>query len=138
MTRKPRMHGHIVNVSSGQVFFKLPTWGAYTASKAALAAASEAMHHELKRSDICVTTVYPFMVNTGFYDEVKEQEGSWGSKMAMKLLPYYSYSPKTVAKQIFKAIEGHKRVEMCSLLNYIAKYAPMGLVHNIAARLLMK
>ena len=131
-------HGHIVNVCSGQVFFQLPTWGEYAASKAALAVASETMHHELKRHDIHVTTVHPFMVNTGFYDEIKKQEGSWGAKMAMKLLPYYSYKPKTVAKKIMKAIEKNKRVEMCSVVNYLPSILPMGLVRKIAAKFLLE
>lgn len=119
---KNKMHGHIVNVSSGQVFFKLPTWGAYTASKAALAAASDAMHYELAPHNICVTTVYPFMVNTGFYDEIKKQDNTLGGHLAMKLLPWYSYSPRTVSNQILRAIQKHQREVMCSPANYVGKY----------------
>jgi NAD(P)-dependent dehydrogenase (short-subunit alcohol dehydrogenase family) len=39
--------GQIVNMSTGQVFFPVPTWGAYAASKAALATYSECLTWEL-------------------------------------------------------------------------------------------
>lgn len=120
--KEANLHGHIVNVSSGQVFFKLPTWGAYTATKSALAAASEAMHHELKPYNICVTTVYPFMVNTGFYDDIKNQQNTLGGRLAMKLLPWYSYSPRTVSNQILRGVRKHKREVMCSPVNHIGRY----------------
>lgn len=114
-----RKSGHIVNVCSGQVFFNLPSWGAYTASKAALASYSEVLYHELKPHNINVTTVYPFMVNTGFYKDVKSK--TIGSKLSMRLLPLYSMKPDRVAKIIFQAIERNKRREMVSYLNNIGR-----------------
>ena len=58
--------GCIVNVSSGQAFFRMPTWGAYACVKLALGAFSEILGHELRKFGVGVTTVYPFMVDTGF------------------------------------------------------------------------
>ncbi|MDC0230847.1 SDR family NAD(P)-dependent oxidoreductase [Aureispira] len=116
---KERGKGHIVNVSSGQAFFQMPTWGAYTATKLAVAAMSNILHYELSQYNIKVTTVYPYMVNTGFYNDV---EGiSMGSKLSMKFLPLYSQKPETVAKIIFKAVEKGKRIEMVNVLNNVAK-----------------
>ena len=123
---KARRQGHIVNVSSGQVFFRLPTWGAYTAIKAALSAFSEILHFELKKYDIDVTTVYPFMVDTGFYDGI-EGETLMG-KLSMKLVPLYSMKPESVGKIVFKAIKKKHRVEKVSLLNdlgYYAQFVPL-------------
>ena len=116
---KQQEQGHIINVSSGQAFFKLPTWGAYAGIKMAIGAISEILHYELKTYNINVTTVYPYMVHTGFYKDVETQ--SLGSKLSMKLLPLYSQKPATVAKIIVKAIHKKKRIEMVNPLNHLAK-----------------
>ncbi|MBN1947503.1 MAG: SDR family oxidoreductase [Bradymonadales bacterium] len=112
--------GHIVNVSSGQAFFRLPTWGAYATSKAALASFSEVLYWELRNHGIKVTTVYPFMVNTGFYRNVDAE--SLGTRIAMKLLPFYSDSPQRVARIIYKAVVKGKRVEMVNPINDVGFY----------------
>lgn len=112
-----RQSGQITNVSSGQAFFRMPTWGAYSAVKLCVACFSEVLYYELFEYGIRVTTVYPYMVNTGFYDDVQGE--SFGTKMAMKLLPYYSQTPEKVGKIIFKAVKKKKRVEMVSLMNRI-------------------
>jgi len=115
--------GHIVNVSSGQAFFRLPTWGAYAAIKLAIGAISEILHFEVKKHGIRVTTVYPFMVNTGFYNDVKGE--TFGARMSMKLLPFYSMTPEKVGKIIFKAVRKHEKVEMVSILNEVGYYSRM-------------
>jgi NAD(P)-dependent dehydrogenase (short-subunit alcohol dehydrogenase family) len=112
-----RREGHIVNVSSGQAFFRLPTWGAYASIKLALGAFSELLSVELRKYDIHVTTVYPFMVNTGFYGDIKGE--TFMAKLSMRLVPYYSMSPQSVGRIIFKAIEKQKKVEMVSVFNGI-------------------
>ncbi len=112
--------GQIANVSSGQAFFRLPTWGPYAVIKLALGAASEIMHYELKKFDIDVTTVYPFMVNTPFYNEIEGD--TFGAKLSMKLLPFYSMSPEKVGRIIFKAIKKRKAVEMVSVFNDVGYY----------------
>ncbi|MBF0118271.1 MAG: SDR family NAD(P)-dependent oxidoreductase [Desulfobacterales bacterium] len=113
--------GHIVNISSGQAFFRLPTWGPYAIIKLAIGAFSELLRIELKKFNIKVTTVYPFMVNTGFYNNIPGE--TWGSKLSMKLVPYYSMTPEKVANIIFKAVKSQKGVEMVSFLNDIAFYS---------------
>ena len=117
MTRKS---GHIVTVSSGQAFFRLPTWGPYATIKLALGAFSEILRYEVRKFGIKVTTVYPFMVNTPFYSDIEGE--TWSQKLSMKLVPYYSMSPERVARIIFKAIKKRKSIEMVSPLNDIAKY----------------
>ncbi|MFC1852681.1 SDR family NAD(P)-dependent oxidoreductase [candidate division CSSED10-310 bacterium] len=109
--------GHIVNVSSGQAFFRLPTWGVYATIKLALGGFSEMLHFEVKKFGINVTTVYPFMVNTPFYQGIEGD--TYFGKLSMKLVPYYSNSPQTVARKIFKAVERDERVEMINLINNV-------------------
>ncbi len=115
-----RGKGQIVNVSSGQAFFRLPTWGAYAAIKAALAVLSEVLYYEVKKFGINVTTVYPYMVNTGFYDRIETK--TWAGRMSMKLLPYYSDKPDKVGRLIFQAVKKKKQVEMINPINDIAFY----------------
>ncbi|MBI9075045.1 MAG: SDR family NAD(P)-dependent oxidoreductase [Desulfatibacillum sp.] len=126
-------NGHIVNVSSGQAFFRLPTWGPYATIKLALGGFSELLRVEAKKFGIKVTTVYPFMVNTGFYKEIDGE--TFGTKLSMKLLPFYSMSPDKVAKIIFKAVKKEKSVEMVSMVNdlgYITRLLPP--VSNLVSR----
>jgi NAD(P)-dependent dehydrogenase (short-subunit alcohol dehydrogenase family) len=118
---KQRRSGHIVNVSSGQAFFRLPTWGAYATAKLALGGFSELLHYELARDGIHVTTVYPYMVNTGFYDEVTT--ATLAARLSMRLLPYYSDTPEKVGRLIFQAVLKKKKVEMVSLLNDFGFYS---------------
>jgi NAD(P)-dependent dehydrogenase (short-subunit alcohol dehydrogenase family) len=112
-----KSNGHIVNVSSGQAFFRLPGWGAYSATKVALSAVSELLAFELSKYNIKVTTVYPFMVDTPFYKNVTGD--TFVSKMAMKLIPYYSNTPEYVANKIFEAVQDYKRVEYVNPINYL-------------------
>ncbi|MFP4475028.1 MAG: SDR family NAD(P)-dependent oxidoreductase [Desulfatibacillaceae bacterium] len=113
--------GHIVNVSSGQAFYRVPTWGPYATIKCALGAFSELLALELKKFDVKVTTVYPYMVSTGFYKEVKGE--TLGTRLSMKLLPFYSQSPRKVARIIHKAIRKQKSVEMVSLINNLGYFS---------------
>jgi NAD(P)-dependent dehydrogenase (short-subunit alcohol dehydrogenase family) len=118
---KQRRSGHIVNVSSGQAFFRLPTWGAYATAKLALGGFSEILHYELSRDGIQVTTVYPYMVNTGFYDEVAAT--TLAARVSMRLLPYYSDTPEKVGRLIFQAVLKKKKIEMVSLFNDFGYYS---------------
>ncbi|MEW6444393.1 MAG: SDR family oxidoreductase [bacterium] len=130
---KEKRSGHIVNVSSGQAFFRLPTWGAYASVKTALGAFSEILHFELRRYDIRVTTVYPFLVNTRFYRDIHGR--TWGSRMAMRLIPYYSMSPQKAARIICRAVRKDAKVEKVSFLNDLGFYAQVvPLAGDILAR----
>ena len=133
--------GHIVNVSSGQAFFRLPTWGPYAIIKLALGSMSELLRIELSKFNLKVTTVYPFMVNTGFYGDIEGE--TIGTKLSMKLLPYYSMKPEKVANIIFNAVKKEKPLEMVSIINDIGaisrSIAPVSnLISNISLRFLGK
>ncbi len=138
---KEKQAGHIVNVATGQVFYRLPTWGAYTVTKTALATFTDILRAEVDKEHIKVTTVYPYMVNTGFYKDVQGE--TLAGKLSMVLLPFYSQSPETVAKIIFNAIIQDKPVEMVSPLNYFGKFMRLvtpanNLIDKISSRSLSK
>ncbi len=116
---KQKRSGHIVNISSGQAFFRLPTWGAYASAKAALAVFSEVLHFELSRYNIRVTTVYPFLVNTRFYENIRAETPR--GRFALSLIPYCSMSPERAARIIFKAVSRGARVEYVSRLNDLGR-----------------
>jgi len=116
---KQKRSGHIVNVSSGQAFFRLPTWGAYAAVKAALGVFSEVLSFELRKHHIRVTTVYPFLVNTPFYENI--QAATRRGRFALSLIPYCSMSPERAARIIFKAVSRGTRVEYVSRLNDLGR-----------------
>lgn len=130
---KERRGGHFVNISSGQAFFRLPTWGAYAITKLALGVFSEILHFELRKYDIDVTTVYPFMTRTGFYEDIDGD--TWLARLSMRLQPFYSMSPERVAKIIYRAVKRRDRVEMVSVANDLAHYAQFfPLVPDLIAR----
>ena len=58
--------GTIINVSSGTALMHLPNMGAYSSMKGALADISLTAREELKKSNIIVCVVYPFITQTDF------------------------------------------------------------------------
>jgi NAD(P)-dependent dehydrogenase (short-subunit alcohol dehydrogenase family) len=113
---KARRRGHVVNISSGQAFLRLPTWGAFAAIKAALSVFSDTLYYELRSRGVQVTTVYPHMVNTGFYEPAEDGDSAV-HKWSMRLLPYYSDRPETVARVVLRAVQRGQREERTHLIN---------------------
>ncbi len=129
-----RGEGHIVNVSTGQAFFRMPTWGAYAAVKAGMAAFSEISHFELRKHGVHVTTVYPFMALTGFYEEIEGE--SWGARLSMRLLPLYSQTPDKVGRILVRAVRRRKRSELVHVLNDVGYYLHLApRAHGLVCRL---
>ncbi|HEY5526534.1 MAG TPA: SDR family oxidoreductase [Candidatus Anoxymicrobiaceae bacterium] len=119
--------GQIVNMSTGQVFFPVPTWGAYAASKAALATYSECLTWELSLFKIKVTTVFPGLISTPFYKDVR------ASTMAQKAVLWYinalGSTPNVMARKIVKGIKHRRRRVIQSFINfmdyYVKRVSPM-------------
>lgn len=116
-----RRAGHIVNVSSGQAFFRLPTWGAYAVTKLALGAFSELLRFELARSGVRISTIYPFVVTTGFYDGV--ESSTLAGRISIRLMPYYADTPAHVARLIVSAVQKNKPVDRVNVLNTVGYYS---------------
>ena len=92
-----RNSGHICNIASAAGMIANPRMSVYVASKWAVIGWSESMRIELKqqRSDVHVTTVAPYYINTGMFDGVKSP-----------ILPILE--PETTARTIIRAIERNK------------------------------
>lgn len=136
---KARKQGQIVNISSGQVWFRLPTWGAYSAVKSSLGAWSETLHWELRRYGVEVTTVYPFLIATHFYDALPAR--TWGERSFQRAMPILAQDPRTVARIVVRAIRRRKGVERVHPVNEIGRLLPLvpplaALVNLTAERLL--
>jgi len=129
-----RGSGHIVNVSSGQAFFRLPTWGAYSVTKLAVGGYSEILSHELAALGLNVTTVYPYLVNTGFYDDMATD--TLGARLTKQYMRFVSNKPETVARKVFRAVVRKKRIEMVNALNYLGFYMHfIPFVHTIVSKI---
>ena len=130
---RERRAGHIVNVSSGQAFFRLPTWGAYATTKLALGAYSELLRFEIAKYKIRVSTVYPYLVATNFYQDAESE--TFAGRMSIKLLPYYADSPEKVGRLVARAVRKNKAVEMVNPLNSVGYYSRLlPPVSNMMAR----
>ncbi|MFH1149827.1 MAG: SDR family oxidoreductase [Actinomycetota bacterium] len=102
-----RKSGHIVNISSGQAFFAVPTWGPYATTKFAVDGYSEALRYELYWHGIGVTCVYPGIVRTPFYDQIT---GGWLVKVGMKILMATAAKPESITKLTIKSIKRNKKM----------------------------
>ena len=109
--------GQIVNMSTGQVFFPVPTWGAYAASKAALATYSECLTWELGLFKIRVTTVFPGLISTPFYKDVH------ASTLPQKIVLWYinalGSTPQAMARKIVRGIKHRRRRVIQSFINWM-------------------
>jgi short-subunit dehydrogenase len=96
--------GTIINVSSGTALMYLPNNGAYSALKRALANISLTAREELKKDNIVICVVYPYITLTDFekntikddIPETGEQEGS---------IPFPADTAEYVAQRILEGIE---------------------------------
>ena len=119
--------GQIVNMSTGQVFFPVPTWGAYAASKAALATYSECLTWELSLFKIKVTTVFPGLISTPFYKNV--HASTFAQKAVLWYINSLGSTPNVMARKIVKGIKRRRRRVIQSFINfmdyYVKRVSPM-------------
>ena len=104
--------GSIVNVSSSLGAAALPLYGGYCASKAALEAATEALHLELAPHGVSVRILRPGLVATAFGGKRAAQAPAAGSPYAGRLdnpepddLVSMISKPETVAAAIVDMVE---------------------------------
>jgi short-subunit dehydrogenase len=96
--------GTIINISSGTALMYLPNNGAYSALKRALANISLTAREELKKDNIVVSVVYPYITLTDFEkntikDAIPEGGGQDGS------VPFPADTAEYVAQKILEGIE---------------------------------
>ncbi len=98
----PRRSGHVVNVASLASRFPLPNYSAYSASKAALDAFSQALRAELSPYGVRVTAVYPSATRTQFF----RKAGS--ARCRQSVARMFMQKPETVAEAIVEALRTGK------------------------------
>lgn len=94
-----RDFGHICNIASAAGFIANPKMSVYAASKWAVIGWSDSLRVELQeaKSNVHVTTIAPYYINTGMFDGVRS-----------RIIPILK--PEWVAKKILKAIEKNKKI----------------------------
>jgi short-subunit dehydrogenase len=96
--------GMIVNVSSGTSLMNLPNMSPYSGLKRALNALSLAAREELKRDNIVVSVVYPYITATDFEENtIKDSHIEWEEGDDGDLPP--PDPPEHVAEKTLEAIE---------------------------------
>ena len=78
--------GTIINISSGTALMYLPNNGAYSSLKRALASISLTAREELKKDNIIVSVVYPYITLTNFEkNTIKDSIPEEGSKKVARV-----------------------------------------------------
>jgi short-subunit dehydrogenase len=96
--------GTIVNVSSGTALMYLPYNGAYSGLKRALANISLTAREELKKDNIVVSVVYPYMTLTDFEkNTIKDAVPEGGEQNGSP--PFPADTAEYVAQKILEGIE---------------------------------
>ena len=105
--------GHIVNVASLAGRYALPGAGVYAASKHAVVAFSESLHHELRPMGVMVTVVNPGLVATdGFFPK---DSPAWKDPLAKQFM----MKPEKIARAIVDVIR-HRRGPEVSVPRWLA------------------
>jgi short-subunit dehydrogenase len=103
---REQKEGVIVNISSGTALMYLPNMSPYSSIKSALASISLTAREELKKDNIQVSVVYPYMTLTDFekntLSDVEETQG--GPEEERRSLPPFD-TPEYVARKILEGIE---------------------------------
>jgi len=103
---RDRQDGRIINISSIGGKVAVPHLAPYCASKFALAGMSSAMHTELAKENIIVTTVYPGLMRTGSHINALfkgQNQKEFALFSLMNGIPLTSVSAENAARQIVKA-----------------------------------
>ena len=108
---RQRRDGRIINISSIGGKIAVPHLAPYCASKFALAGLSSALHTELAKDNVFVTTVYPGLMRTGSHINALFK-GQHRKEFALfslaNGLPFTSVSAESAARQIIAAVAGGK------------------------------
>jgi NAD(P)-dependent dehydrogenase (short-subunit alcohol dehydrogenase family) len=105
---RKREQGKIINISSIGGKVAVPHMLPYSASKFALVGLSEGMQYELRRENIQVMTVVPYLMRTGSPRNITvkgdhEKEYPWFKTAGSS--PVISQDPREAAKKVIDAIE---------------------------------
>ena len=98
--------GRIMLVASVAGFQPCPRLAAYAASKAYVLSLGEALHTELKASNVVVTVLSPGVTDTGFFDAAGEAPNAAMKRMMMKPRPVVDVGLAAMAKGRSSVVAG--------------------------------
>ncbi|MCP8352653.1 SDR family NAD(P)-dependent oxidoreductase [Candidatus Synchoanobacter obligatus] len=104
--------GYIMNVSSIICFQATPYYAAYAASKSYVDAFSQALQYELS-PNIHVSTLYPGMTDTRFFETSHQVIKPWLKSLMMKSAPF-------VAKKAITGMLNNKKTMTPGMINKIS------------------
>jgi short-subunit dehydrogenase len=114
-----RASGTIVNVASVAGLAPTPGMWAYNASKGGLAAASESLRGELRRTGVSVLTVYPGPVDTPM---ARGAYVAYPENLGMRLLP--EGVPEELARRVRAAVELKQARVVYPRMYHLSRYFP--------------
>ncbi|MGD8452519.1 MAG: SDR family NAD(P)-dependent oxidoreductase [Phycisphaerae bacterium] len=105
-----RRRGHLLMTSSSISKFTLPEFAAYSSTKAAQNHVCRAMHMELRRHGIDVSSVHPITTTTEFFDVAAELSGRPASEAgpAHRVPRFFRQTPEQVARAIIACLRRPK------------------------------
>ncbi len=105
--------GHLLMCSSCASKFTLPSFGVYSASKAAQAHVARAMSYELASKGILVSSVHPVTTRTEFFEVARERGGPEVAAQygIHSMSRFFVQRPEKVARAISRSI-GRRRTEI--------------------------
>ena len=101
--------GMIINISSGTSLMFLPGMSPYSSLKRALVGISLTAREELKKANIIVSVVYPYITLTNFEkNTIKDLDEAKQASEENSSAPYPPDSPKYVAEKILDGIKNEE------------------------------
>lgn len=129
-----RRRGGILNVSSIAGFLPGPGMAVYYASKAFVLSFSEALHNELGRRGVRVSTLCPGFVPTEFQRRAGIETG-WDSR-------FFRHSPEEVAAVGYYGLMANKRLILPGLgmkvIVFLLRLFPRGLILSVTGRVQLR
>lgn len=115
---RERKHGRVINISSVVGKISIPLLGAYTATKHAVEAISDALRIELKNTGIDVVSIRPGSISTNFGSTVAQSVKSWSSSESAYRASYDKFirqrtsergvSPVVIAQVVERAVRASR------------------------------
>ncbi|MFA5749526.1 MAG: SDR family oxidoreductase [Bacilli bacterium] len=134
-----RPEAHIANVSSMGGFLPVPGQSIYGASKAAVKLMTEALHSELKDTNVGVTVIFPGGVGT----DIMKNSGAEGTRVekddGKKQKAYKLLTPEKAAEIIVQGIQ-KKKFRVCAgkdakMMDFLYRLMPKKATKIIADKL---
>lgn len=99
---REQKQGVIINISSGTALMILPNMSTYASLKQALAKISLTAREELKKDNITVSVIYPYITATDFEkNTIKEEKRDWEGGAP----PFPADKPEYIAQKILDGIK---------------------------------